>query len=78
MRTVLSNRLFKIDFEISKFILISIYAILFALYSTWHRFDTVIAVMYSIGIVLLILIYKNTIKELVINLRQIICEKLKN
>lgn len=78
MRTVLSNRLFKIDFEISKFILISIYAILFALYSTWHRFDAIIAAMYSIGIVLLIFIYKNTIKELFVSLKQIVDEKLKN
>lgn len=62
LRTILSNRLFYVDYRLLRIGIMIVYTFLFALYNTFNSFDVVILVAYLMGLVLMSLLYYDTLK----------------
>lgn len=63
MKTVLSNRLYYLDFKLLKFYIYTGFLCAYAIYSSFHQMDPITAIGYLIGIGFLIILYKRTIIE---------------
>lgn len=63
LRTILSNRYFYVDFKLKKFYFITFVVILYALYSTFIPMNIIGIVGYVVCISILIILYKQEIKE---------------
>lgn len=61
MRTFLSNRYFKVDFKLGKFYLLTTITLIYAFYNTFVSFNVWSIVGYAICIIVLYLLYKDTV-----------------
>jgi len=61
LRTILSNKYFYVDFHLKKIYLITFMAIVYALYNTFVHFNVFSIVGYVICVIVLLVIYKETV-----------------
>lgn len=61
LRTLLSNRYYKINFETQKIYFITFCSCLFAFYNTFHTFDLISLIGYLVCITFIIILYRKTI-----------------
>lgn len=72
LRTCISNHYFYIDFNLARFAIITVVAILFAGYNTFLKFNYFTIILYVVSIIILILLYKKYIKKELIYLKRIL------
>lgn len=75
MRTVISNRYFKVKYELKKLYLITGLSFLYALYNTFIKFNYMTIIMYIILSIILVFIYFDTIKMIIKKILQYIKDK---
>ncbi len=81
MRTVLANRYYYTDFKLKKFYLLTAVTAAYAYYNTFHRFDIICVAGYVVCVLVLFLLYKDTVIWCVGYLKhnwKTILQKLKN
>lgn len=61
LRTILSNRVFYVDFHLKKFYLITACAVVYAFYNTFVQFNVLSVVGYVVCIMLMFVLYHETI-----------------
>lgn len=61
LRTIISNKYYKIDWEYNKFCIITFFTIMYALYNTFYNNVVIIILGYIIEMILIIFLYKNSI-----------------
>lgn len=61
LRTFISNKYFYINFNLGKFLIITMMTILYALYNSFHMFSFVNVIAYLICVVILVVLYKDTV-----------------
>lgn len=66
LRTLFSNRLYYINFDLKKIYVMIIATIIFALYNTFIKFNILTIIIYIIIIMILAILYKSTVKEIFI------------
>ena len=64
LRTIFSNKYYYIDFKLKKLFIITIAAIAFCFYNTFFKFSFINIIFYCICMIILILVYKNSLLEL--------------
>lgn len=61
LRTLISNKYYKIDWEYNKFCILTFLTIIYAFYNTFYNNTIIIILSYIIIIIVLLLLYKHTI-----------------
>lgn len=61
LRTMLSNKYFYINFELKKFYIVTFVSCIYALYNTFFEFSILSIVGYIVAVLVLILLYKETV-----------------
>lgn len=61
LRTIISNKYYKIDWDYNKFLIITFFTIVYAFYNTFYNNSIVIILGYIIEMLLIIFLYKNSI-----------------
>lgn len=61
LRTFFSNRYFPVDFKIKRFMVLTVVVTAYSLYSTFFRFNWIIIVGYLICVLVIIVLYKDTV-----------------
>lgn len=64
LRTIISNHFYYINFSLAKFYILTFISFAFAVYNSFNQFNLIILVWYFICILLLIIFYLDTIKEI--------------
>lgn len=65
MRTVISNQYYYVNYKLDRFAVITVATIMYAAYNTFHSFDWVCAVGYGACIALLLVLYRQTVIEMI-------------
>lgn len=65
MRTIFSVRCFRVDYNIKKFILMTILYYIFVIYNSVNKINIVCVFMFTIYVVIIFSIYKSRIRELI-------------
>jgi O-antigen/teichoic acid export membrane protein len=71
VRTLFSVRLYKIDYRLKSFSIVVISVLLFAGYSTFNSLDIVIVAMTIANLILLVVLYRDIVKELLLIIKNI-------
>lgn len=78
LRTLVSNKFFYIDFHLKKFYIVTLLAVGYAFYNTFFRFSGLSVVGYIICIVILVILYKDTVLFGINYLKNIVIYVVKN
>lgn len=62
VRTVLSNRYYKVNFQLKRFLIVTAVACVYALYNTVYRFGIVSVIGYLLCVLTLVFMYPDTVK----------------
>lgn len=66
LRTYFSNKYYYINYELKKFSIITCVALVYAWYNTFFEFNIITIIGYIVGIVTLLVLYKQGVKELIV------------
>lgn len=64
LRTVLSNRLYPVQFPLLRFYILTFVTVIFAGYNTFYKFSWITIAMYIICIFALVILYRDAIKDI--------------